>query len=219
MGKIECIIFDLDGVLTDTSRLHYKAWKKLADEMNIYFDESINERLKGVSRKESLEIILELSKNSYSEQEKEKLAETKNTYYKEMIESLGPQDLYLGVEELLQDIKSRQLKTVLASASKNASFIINRLGIEKYFDYIVDANYIKNGKPDPEIFINGAEKVQANPENCIVIEDSIAGLIAAKRAGMIAVGIGNSELLDYADFIFESTGKVDIDFLCMSVRG
>jgi len=218
MREIECILFDLDGVLTDTSKLHYQAWKKLADEIGIYFDESINQRLKGVSRKESLEIILESSEYSYSEQEKEKLAEIKNTYYKEMIESLGPQDLYAGVEELLQNIKTRQLKTVLASASKNASFIIKRLEIENYFDYIVDANYIKNGKPDPEIFIKGAEKVQANPENCVVIEDSIAGLIAAKRAGMIAVGIGNSELQNYADFIFESTGKVDIDFLCMSVR-
>jgi len=218
MRKIECIIFDLDEVLTDTSKLHYKAWKKLADEINVYFDEVINQRLKGISRRESLEIILELSEYPFSEEEKEKLTETKNTYYREMIETLSPQDLYWGVEELLQDIKSRQIKAVLASASKNAPFIIKRLEIEKYFDYIVDANCIKKGKPDPEIFIMGAENVQANPENCIVIEDSIAGLIAVKRAGMIAVGIGNSELQNYADYVFENTGKVDIDFLCMSVR-
>lgn len=219
MSKIEGIIFDLDGVLTDTSVFHYRAWKRLADELGIYFDEEINERLKGVSRKESLEIILQLGDKTYNEQEKEKFAEIKNTYYLELIESIGPGDLYKGVQELLVDIKKRNLKTVLASASKNAPFIINRMGIEQYFDFVVDVNKVAKGKPDPEIFLKGAEGVQLNPKNCIVVEDSIAGLTGAKSAGMTAVGIGGPELACYADYVFESTGKVDIDFLCKNCEG
>lgn len=214
MSKIEGVIFDLDGVLTDTSVFHYRAWKRLADEMGIYFDEDINQKLKGVSRKESLEIILQLSKKTYDEQEKEKYAEIKNAYYLELIASIGPGDLYKGVQELLVDIKKRNLKTVLASASKNAPFIINRLGIEHYFDFIVDVNKIAKGKPDSEIFVKGAEGVQLSPKNCIVVEDSIAGLTGAKSAGMIAVGIGGSELVGYADYVFENTGEVDINLLC-----
>ncbi|WP_026486897.1 beta-phosphoglucomutase [Caldanaerobius polysaccharolyticus] len=209
MAKYNGVIFDLDGVITDTARYHYLAWKKLADELGIYFDEAINERLKGVSRIESLEIILEKSDKKYSDEEKKYLANKKNEYYKEMIKNITPNDLLVGVEAFIQELKMRNIKTAIASVSKNAFTVIDNLGIRDKFDYIVDANEIKNGKPDPEIFLNAAKNIGVPPEKCIGIEDSGAGITAIKRAGMFAVGVGNPETVKEADLVLKDLSNAD----------
>jgi len=200
--KINGIIFDLDGVLTDTSRYHYLAWKHIAHDMGVYFNGVINERLKGVDRTTSLEIILERSAIEYTIEEKRKIADTKNEYYLKLIDGISQSDLYPGVNELLEEIKAKEIKAALGSASKNALIIIKKLGIEQYFDGIVDANLINKGKPDPEIFITAADMIGLKYEECAVIEDSAAGIKAAKSAGMIAVGIGKKKYLSDADIIY-----------------
>ncbi|ADH60538.1 beta-phosphoglucomutase [Thermoanaerobacter mathranii subsp. mathranii str. A3] len=207
MARYRGVIFDLDGVITDTARYHYLAWKKLADELGIYFDEVINERLKGVSRLESLEIILEKSDKKYSQEEKEYYANKKNEYYKEMIKRITPQDLLPGVERFIEELKKRGIKAAIASVSKNAFTVLENLKIKDKFDYIVDANEIKHGKPDPEIFLNAAKHLGIPPERCIGIEDSAAGITAIKRAGMYAVGVGNPETVKEADLILKDLSE------------
>ncbi|EMT40077.1 MULTISPECIES: beta-phosphoglucomutase [Thermoanaerobacter] len=209
MARYQGVIFDLDGVITDTARYHYLAWKKLADELGIYFDEVINERLKGVSRLQSLEIILEKSDKKYSQEEKEYYANKKNEYYKEMIKKITPEDLLPGVERFIEELKKRGIKTAIASVSKNAFTVVENLKIKDKFDYIVDANEIKHGKPDPEIFLNAAEHLGIPPEKCIGIEDSAAGITAIKKAGMYAVGVGNPETVKEADLILKDLSETD----------
>lgn len=209
MARYRGVIFDLDGVITDTARYHYLAWKKLADELGIYFDEVINERLKGVSRLQSLEIILEKSDKKYSQEEKEYYANKKNEYYKEMIKKITPEDLLPGVERFIEELKKRGIKTAIASVSKNAFTVVENLKIRDQFDYIVDANEIKHGKPDPEIFLNAAKHLGIPPEKCIGIEDSAAGITAIKKAGMFAVGVGNPETVKEADLILKDLSEAD----------
>ncbi|TYP51319.1 beta-phosphoglucomutase [Thermosediminibacter litoriperuensis] len=201
MPVYKAAVFDLDGVITDTARFHYLAWKKLADELGVYFDENINERLKGVGRMESLEIILEKSPRRFSRDEKEYLAEKKNGYYKNMIEKITQKDLLPGVKELFFALKGRGVKIALASASRNAPTVLKNLGIAELFDYVVDAGRIKRCKPDPEIFLVAAENLGLKPGECVGIEDSAAGIEAIKRAGMFAVGIGDPEILKNADMV------------------
>ncbi len=196
------IIFDLDGVLTDTSRYHYLAWKSIADNLGIPFDVKINERLKGVDRMASLEIILEKSTAGYSQKDKLRITEAKNNYYLGLINSISPADLYPGVKRLFEEIKANEIRTALGSASKNAAVIIKRLGIEHYFDEIVDANLINKSKPDPEIFIRAADMIGLKHFECAVVEDSAAGIRAAGSAGMLAVGIGKKENLPGANLIY-----------------
>ncbi|MGB9811245.1 MAG: beta-phosphoglucomutase [Dictyoglomus turgidum] len=212
MSKYEGVIFDLDGVITDTARYHYLAWKRLADELNIYFDEKINERLKGVSRLESLEIILERSNKKYSQEEKEYYANKKNEYYKEFIKNITPKDLLPGALEFIEELRKRGIKTAIASVSKNAFTIIENLGIGDKFDYIVDTNNIKKGKPDPEIFLNASYNIGVPPQKCIGIEDSAVGIIAIKRAGMFAVGVGNPETVKEADLILKDLTEYKKNF-------
>lgn len=209
MARYCGVIFDLDGVITDTARYHYLAWKKLADELEIYFDEVINERLKGVSRLQSLEIILEKSDKKYSQEEKEYYANKKNEYYKEMIKKITPEDLLPGVERFIEELKKRGIKIAIASVSKNAFTVVENLKIRDKFDYIVDANEIKRGKPDPEIFLNAAKHLGIFPEKCIGIEDSAAGITAIKKAGMFAVGVGNPETVKEADLILKDLSEAD----------
>ncbi|SDF31756.1 beta-phosphoglucomutase [Thermoanaerobacter thermohydrosulfuricus] len=209
MARYRGVIFDLDGVITDTARYHYLAWKKLTDELGIYFDEVINERLKGVSRLQSLEIILEKSDKKYSQEEKEYYANKKNEYYKEMIKRITPEDLLPGVERFIEELKKRGIKIAIASVSKNAFTVVENLKIRDQFDYIVDANEIKHGKPDPEIFLNAAKHLGIPPEKCIGIEDSAAGIAAIKKAGMFAVGVGNPETVKEADLILKDLSEAD----------
>ncbi|WP_160032097.1 beta-phosphoglucomutase [Paenibacillus sp. An7] len=210
---MKAVIFDLDGVITDTAEYHYLAWKSLADELNLPFDKEFNEKLKGVSRMESLEFILSLGDAAYSDEEKKALAEKKNDLYKEMIAKVTPADLLPGIEALLKELQEAGIGTALASASKNAPFILDRLGVTHYFNHVVDVNLIKQGKPDPEIFLTGAAKLGVLPEECVGIEDAEAGIESILSAGMYAVGVGTPAQMQKADLIVSSTAELSLSLL------
>lgn len=211
MNEIKAVLFDLDGVIVDTAKFHYIAWKKLADMHNIYFDKDINERLKGVSRAISLEIILEKSHIIFSEKDKEEMCETKNNWYLEMVEDLTHADTFKGVYELLLTIRSYNIKTAICSASKSASHIIEKLELTDFFDEILGGADVKNPKPDPEIFVLASQRFGLKASECIVIEDAYAGIEAAKKANMLAVGIGDYKNLTNADIVYNSIDKVDFE--------
>ncbi len=212
-NRWDAVIFDLDGVIVDTAKYHYLAWKRLADEKGIPFTEKDNERLKGVSRMASLEILLSLGKLDLSEEEKAVLAERKNTWYVEMIDRLTKDELLPGAEVLLKRLKTDGVKIALGSASKNAERILARLEIGDYFDARIDGTKVSKAKPDPEVFLLAAESVGAEPETCLVFEDAPAGVVAAKRAGMHVVGIGKRENLPEADWILESLDEIQDEIL------
>ena len=211
MDYPKLFIFDLDGVITDTSELHFLAWKKLAYELEITFDRDFNEKLKGIGRIESLERILELdpAKKGISEEEKIKLSNRKNDYYLELIESLEKKDILPGIETLLQEIKAHQINIALGSASKNAPIVLEKLGLKDSFDYIVDAAKVKRGKPDPETFITAAQYFNVPYDECIGIEDAVAGVEAINGANMFSVGVGEKRYLNAADYVVEDTSKLD----------
>src|SRR4051812_20195835 len=190
--KISAVIFDLDGVIVSTDEYHYQAWKSISDQEKIYFDREINERLRGVSRMESLDIILSHSNKSYSENEKQLLAQRKNDIYCELLNKLSPNDILPGVINLLLSLKARDIKIAIGSSSKNTPFILKQIGLTSNFDTIVDGNSIKNSKPDPEVFLLAAKMLGVPPVECAVIEDAQAGIDAAKAAEMKAVGIGSA---------------------------
>ena len=195
----KAVIFDLDGVLVSTDKLHYKAWKAIADQENIYFDEEINNRLRGVSRMASLDIVLERSDREYSQEEKEKLAEAKNEIYKESLKELSPSDLFDHAVETIDALKEKGIKVAIGSSSKNTRTILRQLGIEDVFDAISDGNNITHSKPHPEVFLKAAEFLGLEPEDCTVVEDAYAGIDAAKAAGMTAVGIGDAASYEKRD--------------------
>ncbi len=213
--ELKAFIFDLDGVITDTAEYHYLAWKQLAGELGIEFTRADNERLKGISRMESLEIILEIGNKqfSYSMEEKEKLAAQKNEHYVELIQQITPNDILPGIKQLLHDIKNAGYKLGLASVSKNAPAVMNSLQLSDQFDYMVDAHTIKKGKPDPEIFLKAAEKLGVPADECIGIEDAEAGVEAIKSAGMYAVGVGSKDQLSKADLLYSHTNLLSMDEL------
>lgn len=212
--RLKAVIFDLDGVVTDSAKYHYLAWKELADELNIPFDEEYNEKLKGVSRMESLELILKNgnAENNYSAEEKARLADKKNEHYKELIKEITPADMLPGVENFLKELKANNIKTALASVSKNAPFIIKQLQAEKYFDYIADAAAVPNAKPFPDIFLVGAEALEVKPENCIGVEDARTGIEAIHRAGMLAVGVGTPAEMEEADLVL-TTSELSLELI------
>lgn len=199
MENVKVAIFDLDGVIVDTAKYHYLAWQRLASELGIDFTLEDNERLKGVSRMKSLEIILEIGNRTLEQEVKEKLAEKKNNWYKEYIEKMDESELLRGTRELIEGIKEAGIKVVLGSASKNAMLILTKLNIFHYFDAVIDGIKVKNAKPDPEVFLLGADAANAKPKDCIVFEDAKAGIEAAHRAGMIAIGVGESDALKNSD--------------------
>lgn len=203
---IKTCIFDLDGVIVDTAKFHFLAWQRLAKELNIPFTETDNERLKGVSRMESLDILLSLDKRIVDQKTKEELATRKNGWFVEYINTLEPGEIYPGVKELLLELKGKGYKLGLASSSKNAATVLDRLGIASFFDAVVDGTMIKNSKPDPEVFLLAAKKLNSSPSECVVFEDAEAGVEAAFRAGMKCVGIGSPILLGKADIVEEQTG-------------
>jgi len=217
--KLEAVIFDLDGVLVDTASFHYECWKAIADEQGVPIDPSVNERLKGVDRRTSLDIVLERSSRPYTEDEKAALADRKNKLYVERIEKLTSAALLPGVEPFLRDIKSRGLKTAIASASRNAPLVVERLGIGAYFDAIVDVGTIAKGKPDPEIFMAAAEALGVPYRNCAGIEDAEAGVAAIKAAGMFAVGVGTQAQMREADWVLDGTERLNADELTDRFRG
>lgn len=208
-------VFDLDGVITDTAKYHYIAWKELAAEIGIEIDLKFNEQLKGISRMDSLERILTLgNKNdAYTEVEKEALATKKNTHYVQLLQSLTPDDLLPGVKTFLDEAKAKNIPCAIASASKNAPLILDKLGVMQDFDTIVDPATLKKGKPDPEIFIQAALALGIEPAEAVGFEDAQAGIDGIKAAGMYAVGVYSGEELHGADVIVEKLTDLNIDEL------
>ena len=208
-------IFDLDGVITDTAKYHYIAWKELAAEIGIEIDLKFNEQLKGISRMDPLERILTLgNKNdAYTEVEKEALATKKNTHYVQLLQSLTPDDLLPGVKTFLDEAKAKNIPCAIASASKNAPFILDKFGVMQDFDTIVDPATLKKGKPDPEIFIQAALALGIEPAEAVGFEDAQAGIDGIKAAGMYAVGVYSGEELHGADVIVEKLTDLNIDEL------
>ena len=191
--KIKGLIFDLDGVLVFTDKFHYQAWKTMADELGVYFDETINHRLRGVSRMDSLEIILERYEGpDLSLREKEKLAEKKNEIYRTLLESMTPDDVTKEVRDTLKKLREKGYKLAIGSSSKNAKFILEKVELKDAFDAISDGNNITKSKPDPEVFLKAAEYLGLPPKACMVVEDAEAGIEAAKKGGMYAAGIGEA---------------------------
>lgn len=210
---ITTYIFDLDGVIVDTAKYHYLAWKKLADELEIDFTHEHNELLKGVSRIRSLEIILELGKKEISNQDFERFLIQKNDDYLKYIDGMGESEILPDVLEKLKFIQENNGKIVLGSASKNAKPILEKVGLLKYFDAVVDGNDVSKAKPDPEVFLIGAKKVSSNPLECVVFEDALAGIQAANIAGMLSIGIGDKEVLSEADYVFTDFTQITNEFL------
>ncbi|MBO9128171.1 beta-phosphoglucomutase [Bacillus sp. 165] len=211
--KAEAFIFDLDGVITDSAEHHYLAWKQLGEELGIRFDHQFNEQLKGVSRMDSLERILELGnrQHDFTQEEKEELAAKKNEHYKQLILTITPDDVLPGVMELLNAVRENGLKIAMASASKNAFAVVERLGVGEYFGHIVDAATVMQGKPHPEVFLKAADALGVPYENCVGVEDAKAGVEAIKAAGMFAVGVGTKEAMEKADLIVSGTGELDFN--------
>lgn len=210
---IKAVIFDLDGVIVDTARYHFLAWKRLANELGVDFTEADNERLKGVSRMQSLEIILELGGISLSQHDKEQLANKKNTWFVDFVERMVPEEIYPGVKLLLRKLKEKGIKVGLASSSKNAQTVIHLLHIQHEFDVVVDGTMITHSKPDPEIFLLAARKLGVEPSTCVVFEDAEAGVEAALAAGMKCVGVGSTEQLGKADKVISRTGDFEVEVL------
>lgn len=215
-GPFRALIFDLDGVLTDTAELHYRAWQRLADELGIEFDRSINRRLKGVDRMTSLDILLERAPRPFDDAERRALAERKNGYYRDSIESVTPDDLLPGAGAVLEQARARGLKLALASASHNAAFLLERLAIDDRFDYIADPARVARGKPDPAIFLSAAAGLGVDPDACLGIEDAAAGIAAIKAAGMTALGIGSRRDLAGADAVLARIGQLRIETISLA---
>lgn len=196
----KAIIFDLDGVICHTDKYHYQAWKKIADELGIYFDETINNRLRGVSRMESFEIILERYDGDMSQEEKSLYTTKKNEVYKELLKNMSPDDLSSEVKDTLDKLRENGLKLAIGSSSKNAKFILGQLGLGQFFDAISDGNNITNSKPDPEVFVKAAQYVGEDVKDCLVVEDAKAGLEAAIAGGMDCAAIGDAVASGLATF-------------------
>lgn len=215
---IEAVIFDLDGVITDTAEYHYLAWKQLGEELDIPFDREFNETLKGVSRTDSLERILTLGgkQDAFTEQEKTALATKKNDHYVTLIQHISEQDLLPGIIAFLDEIRATGLKIGMASASKNALTVVEALGVRHYFDDIVDAATVARSKPHPEVFLRAAEALDVAPERCIGVEDAAAGITAIHAAGMYAVGVGPETTLHEADYRVDSTDLLSLEQILAS---
>lgn len=199
---VKAVIFDLDGVLTDTAHYHFQAWQALAQQLDIDFTEQDNEQLKGVDRLGSLRWILQKARRQVSSEQESQLMQQKNQHYLALIAHMSPADLFAGVLPLFAELRQNGIKIGLASASKNAAMVVERLGIASQFDYIADANNVQNSKPDPEVFLLAAKGLGVMPEHCIGVEDAVAGIEAINRAGMRAIGIGEPKILSQADRVY-----------------
>jgi beta-phosphoglucomutase len=214
----KAFIFDLDGVIVDTAKFHFLAWKKLADSLNINFTHEINEQLKGVSRVRSLEIILSQGNVQASQEDKNNWLVQKNEDYLAFVHQMDKSEILPRVEEVLQFLKTNNQYVVLGSASKNARPILQKVNILHYFDALVDGNDVTNAKPDPEVFLQGANQVQVAYKDAIVFEDSVAGIQAANVAGMTSVGIGEKEVLHESDFCFRDFTEMSNDFIMQLIN-
>lgn len=216
MPKIKAFLFDMDGVLTETSTYHFLAWKELAESLGISFDETFNESLKGISRMESLERILAYGKREmdYNEEEKRRLAEEKNNRYLERISSFSESNLFPGVLPLFEELKNRQIKIAIASASLSAPLLVKQMKLDSYVDFIADPTTVP-GKPQPDLFLQCAFALNLPSSACIGVEDAQAGIKAIKAAGMLAVGIGSFGQLNGADYLYHKTSDIDLTELLM----
>ena len=214
---IACI-FDLDGVLVDTAVYHYQAWKKLANSLGFDFSHAQNEQLKGVNRMRSLDMILNWGGITKTDAEKEELAGLKNSWYVDMISKMSATEVLPGTLELLEELKSKGIKMALGSASKNSGLILERTNLTHFFDAVVDGNSVTTSKPDPEVFVKGAELLDTPAANCIVFEDASAGVQAAISAQMAVVGIGEAENLPGADVIIKDLSGITVAELTALVK-
>lgn len=205
---IKAVIFDLDGVVVTTDEYHYQGWKRIADELGLPFDREKNNLLRGVSRMESLEILLGEAKDRFSPEEKTALAERKNACYRALLEELTPADILPGVRELLAALKEQNVMTAIGSSSKNAGTILRYIGLADAFDAVVDGTCISRSKPDPEVFVKAAQALGTQPQESMVIEDAVAGIRAAKAAGMYAVAVGDAKTCSLCDHRAEELTEV-----------
>lgn len=210
---IKGCIFDLDGVVVDTARYHFLAWKRLAGDLGFDFTENNNERLKGVSRMASLDILLEVGCMSFPDPEKEVLASQKNAWYLEYIAKMTPADILPGVTGFIHLLKSSGILVALGTASKNARFILNRVGLSEVFDTVVDGNRVVHAKPDPEVFLIAAADLRLNAQDCVVFEDAVAGIEAAHNGRMKCIGVGHPGILASADRIIPGFKNVTIELI------
>lgn len=205
---IKAVIFDLDGVLVHTDKFHYLAWKALADKLGIYFDETINNRCRGVSRMESLDIVLERANKTYTQEEKVVFATEKNEIYKRYLATMTPVDVTDDVRNTILSLKNRGIKVAIGSSSKNTRFILERVGLIDLFDAISDGNNISHSKPDPEVFLKAAEFLGIEPEYCMIVEDAVSGVEAGKRAGMTTTAVGDVARAHVADNDIEKLSDI-----------
>ncbi|WP_413669351.1 beta-phosphoglucomutase [Mucilaginibacter sp. Mucisp86] len=213
MNTIKACIFDLDGVIVDTAVYHYKAWKRLANSLGFDFTEHQNEQLKGVSRVRSLQLILGWGGVTKTEAEQEQLATQKNIWYMEMVNQMKPDEILPGAKEFLTTCRKVGLKTALGSASKNSMTILEKIGITDMFDAVIDGNKVSKAKPDPEVFLAGAQALGVFPEECVVFEDAIAGVEAAVAGDMKVVGIGSPDVLTGANLVIKGLDEMTLDKL------
>ena len=206
--KYKGIIFDLDGVICSTDHYHYLAWKALADRLGAYFDETINNRLRGVSRMASLEIVLERYDGTLTEEEKLAAAEEKNNTYRELLKQMSPADLSEEVKTTLDALRAKGLLLGIGSSSKNTKFILSRIGLGDYFDKISDGTNITRSKPDPEVFLKAAEYLGLEPKDCLVVEDAVAGVQAAHAAGMDAAAVGDAAGSGLAEYSLKRSSEL-----------
>jgi beta-phosphoglucomutase len=213
LKDVKACLFDLDGVIVDTAKYHYLAWKRLAEELGFEFTKEQNERLKGVSRMKSLDILLEIGGLSFDDKTKEKLAEKKNNWYVEYISKMDSSEILPGVISFLNSLKENNIKIALGSVSKNSKLILEKTGITHYFDAIIDGTKITHAKPNPEVFLKGAQELNIDPKYCVVFEDAQAGIEAAINAGMHSIGVGSPEILNKADLVIPSFEDMTIEKL------
>lgn len=210
---LKACLFDLDGVIVDTAKYHYKAWKKLADHLFIDFNEEENEKMKGISRMDSLEMLLALGTKTYSSAEKEKFCAVKNTWYLDYVSSMGAHEILPGIPEFINHLKENGIKVGLGSASKNARNVLDLVNLTQEFETIVDGNDVVNSKPDPEVFLKGADALNCSPNETLVIEDSAKGIDAAISGGFKTLGIGHEKNLGHANLVRANVKKLKTDEL------
>jgi len=213
MTTVKACLFDLDGVIVDTAVYHFQAWRRLANELGFDFTEHQNEQLKGISRMESLELILNWGGVTLTAEEKEAWATKKNQWYLDLVMQMTPNEVLPGVPEFLTSLRANGIKIALGSASKNSKLILERIEMLDYFDAIIDGNNITKGKPDPQVFLMGAEATGAQPSECVVFEDAVAGVQAAKAGGMKAVGVGSADIMTEADIVIATFEDFSVEKL------
>ncbi|MDZ7897628.1 MAG: beta-phosphoglucomutase [Arcicella sp.] len=213
MTKVKACLFDLDGVIVDTAIYHFQAWRRLANELGFDFTEHQNEQLKGISRMESLELILGWGNVTLTEEEKLDWATRKNDWYLDLVKEMTPDEVLPGVKDFLILLRENNIKIALGSASKNSKLILERIEMLSYFDAIIDGNNITKGKPNPQVFLMGAEATDCKPEECVVFEDALAGVQAGKLGGMRVVGVGSPEVLTEADVVISTFEEMTLEML------